>query len=171
MKRIITGAVLGLSVVALTSWAEPGPREGRGAPPEGRGPNPERIAEQMDQLGIDQDTREQLRAMHEAHRATMRSLIETQRQTMKAVRELMESGADESSVMAAVENQIAAHGEVLRTRVEHQFEVRELLGPEKTDALRAHMRDQFGPRERGDRPQRPGRADKPGRGQDRPVAE
>jgi len=177
MKKMITCAVLGVSVVALTSWAQPGPREGRGVPPEGRGPNQEMLARHLEKMNLDEATREQLRTLHEAHITLIRERMEAQRAAGEKVRELFESGASESELMAAVDAQVAAFDTLQRARVQHQLKVRELIGPENADKLRAQLREQLGQRERPerptrtDRPERPDRPEKPLRDKGRPATE
>ena len=100
---------------------------------EGRGPHEGRFLEEhADRLGLDQETRDQIRAKLEASRAESEPLRERVHEGYRAIRELlMQDAPERDEVMKLVEELGELRTELGKLRLATLLEVRALLTPEQ----------------------------------------
>ena len=144
LNRAIALAILAL----LVTWTAPALAQPR--PPRDDGPPAPLIAEHADELGLDEDTRDQIETTVERSRRESQRLRRAHRQTGRSLHELLElDEPDREAVMRQAEVMGEIETERRKLRLGAMLEIRELLSPEQREQL-VEMRER-------DRPQRPDR--------------
>jgi Spy/CpxP family protein refolding chaperone len=145
MKTCMTIAMITLTSAALT-MAQPGPREGAGAPGPrdggrmNRGPGVERP---IDKLNLTTGQQEQLRELRREAATNLRPLQDALRAARETTRSLMAAPTiDRDEVMKSVQAEGEAYLALSKARVKHQLDVREIVGPEKAGML-IELRDEW----------------------------
>ena len=173
-KWLVMTCATGAIAMAAVAWAGPDGNQERQGPGPGQeqrhgghrgggfGPllnNPELAAE----LGV---TPEQVTALREAQYEQRKQTITLRSEVQLArleVKKLMDAEpVDEAAVLAAVDAAGAKATALKKSAIQHMLKVREIVGQETLQKLRAHMRDQFRERRQGFRNEGGGQG--PGRG-------
>jgi len=144
----ILAAIVALFAAPLPGLAEPGPPPGPpdemldDAPGPPLGP-PERFFEEHAQeLGIDQATLDQIRAIVDAARDEGHSLHDQVRSERRAMRDLLDQATpDEAAVMAQADVVGDAMSALRKHRLATMLKIRALLTPEQRDKLKELHRE------------------------------
>lgn len=126
-----------LAVLAVLAWAAPAAAGGHG-PPHGFGPPPGAMLDyHADQLGLDAETRDAIRAIVEASHARSEALDEAIDAEQRRLFELMDRDpVDHDAVMDQVERIGALKTDERKHRIETMLAIHEQLTPEQREALK-----------------------------------
>lgn len=157
-QTVIGTAVLLAMTAAGFAWAQPG--DGGGGRGGGRGGwDPEKRVERMiEQLELSDDQAEKVRAIHEngqKERGALQKDLARLRNQIEA--EMLKDAVNKQSVIRLTKQVGEKRTEMAVMRIEHQFQIRELLTPEQRDKFVAmHGKGRHGG-EHGRHGQRQGR--------------
>lgn len=136
---VLTLALGGSAAVAVAQG--PGRRDhGPGGPGFGPGPGFE------ERLGLSEEQKQQVKALHEKHRGEMRPLLESARNAHEAFRQAIEAeNADATAVGQAVLAMHAAEKRLESARNALHEELKSILTPEQVEKLDAARERGAGP--------------------------
>jgi Spy/CpxP family protein refolding chaperone len=167
MRKRVVARVVAVAMVAL-GWGAAARAQGPGGPPHGPGfrPGP-RLAEE---LGLSEEQRAQVEALHAKNRETLQPLMETAQAAREAFQQALEVEGAEPATVGRAALAMRAAEKKLRAAHEAVFEqMKSILTPEQRDTLdkleKAHPGG-FGPGP--GRGPGPGHGHRPGPGGDRP---
>ncbi|MGS2722733.1 Spy/CpxP family protein refolding chaperone [Porticoccus sp. GXU_MW_L64] len=127
-------ALVGAFAVSSAALAEPG-KGGK----KHRGHHTEQSFKRMAKhLGMDENQRQQARAIHQELRPQIRELHKQSRDVRKALGEAVRGGASQSEIDALAAQQGDLHGQIVAKRAEAKSRVHALLSDEQKQQLEEH---------------------------------